>query len=98
MPTIDGISEKFELFEYLFQTNLKIRNQRTEEDKMSHFLSLMHGDALETFKHISIPSRKNLAEILIVFHIKNVKLQSMAAVKTKTSSTTSLQSSEPEVF
>ena len=33
MPTFDGKSEKFELFEDLFQTNLKIHNQLTEEDK-----------------------------------------------------------------
>ena len=30
MPTFDGKSEKFELFEDLFQTSLKIHNQLTE--------------------------------------------------------------------
>ena len=34
MPTCDGKSEKFELFEDLFQTSLKIHNQLTEEDKI----------------------------------------------------------------
>ena len=34
MPTFDGKSEKFELFEDLFQTSLKIHNQLTEEDKI----------------------------------------------------------------
>ena len=33
MPTFDGKPEKFELFEDLFQTSLKIHNQLTEEDK-----------------------------------------------------------------
>ena len=33
MPTFDGASEKFELFEYLFQTSLKIHNQLTEKTK-----------------------------------------------------------------
>ena len=33
MPTFDGKSEKFELFEDLFQTSLKAHNQLTEEDK-----------------------------------------------------------------
>ena len=33
MPTFDGKSEKFELFEDLFQTSLKIHNQLTKEDK-----------------------------------------------------------------
>ena len=32
MPTFDGKSEKFELFEDLFQTSLKIHNQLTQED------------------------------------------------------------------
>ena len=32
MPTFDGKSEKFELFEYLFQTSLTIHNQLTEDD------------------------------------------------------------------
>ena len=39
MPTFDGKSEKFELFEDLFQTSLKIHNQLTEEDKINHFHS-----------------------------------------------------------
>ena len=32
MPTFDGKTEKFELFEGLFQTSLKIHNQLTEDD------------------------------------------------------------------
>ena len=35
MPTFDGKSENFELFEDLFQTSLKIHNQLTEEDKIN---------------------------------------------------------------
>ena len=54
MPTFDGKSEKIELFEDLFQTSLKIHNQLTEEDKKNYFHSLMRGDALQTFKNISI--------------------------------------------
>ena len=53
MPTFDGKSEKFELFEDLFQTSLKIYNQLTEEDKKIYFHSLMRGDALQTFKNIT---------------------------------------------
>ena len=33
MPTFDEKTEKFELFEDLFQTSLKIHNQLTEDDK-----------------------------------------------------------------
>ena len=72
MPTFDGKSEKFELFEDLFQTSLKIHNQLTEEDKIYYFHSLMRGDALQTFKNISSPNRENLAEVLTVFRRKYV--------------------------
>ena len=46
MPTFDGKSEKFELFEDLFQTSLKIHNQLTEEDRINYFHSLMRGDEM----------------------------------------------------
>ena len=83
MPTFDGKSEKFELFEDLFQTSLKIHNQLTEEDKINYFHSLMRGDALQTFKNITSPNREILGEILTVFRRKYVKLQSMATAKHK---------------
>ena len=83
MPTFDGKSEKFELFEDLFQTSLKIHNQLTEEDKIYYFHSLMRGDALQTFKNIGSPNRENLTEILTVFRRKYVKPQSMATAKHK---------------
>ena len=83
MPTFDGKSEKFELFEDLFQTSLKIHNQRTEEDKIYYFHSLMRGDALQTFKNINSPNRENLTEILTVFRRKYVQPQPMATAKHK---------------
>ena len=83
MPTFDGKSEKFELFEDLFQTSLKIHNQLKEEDKINYFHSLMRGDALQTFKNITSPNRENLGEILTVFRRKYVKPQSMATAKHK---------------
>ena len=81
MPTFDGKSDKFELFEDLFQTSLKIHNQLTEADKVNYFHSLMRGDALQTFKNISSRNRENLTEILTVFRRKFVKPQSMATAK-----------------
>ena len=83
MPTFDGKSEKFELFEDLFHTSLKIHNQLTEEDKINHFHSLKRGYALHTFKNISSWNRENLAGILIVFRRKYVKPQSIATAKHK---------------
>ena len=83
MPTFDGKSKKFELFEELFQTSLKIHNQLTQEDKINYFHSLMRGDALQTFKNITIPNRENSEEILTVFRRNYVKPQSMATAKQK---------------
>ena len=83
MPKFDGKSKNLELFEDLFQTSLKIHNQLTEENKIYYFHSLMRGDALQTFKNITSPNRKNLGEILTVFCRKNVKPQSMATAKHK---------------
>ena len=81
MPTFDGKSEKFELFEHLFQTSLKICNHLTEEDRINYFHSLMRGDALQTFKNFNGPTRENLGEILAVFQRKYVKPQSMVTAK-----------------
>ena len=81
MPTFDGKSEKFQLFEDLFQTSLKIHKQLTEEDRINYFHSLLKGDALQTFKNIIGPTRENLVEILAVFRRKYVKPQSMATAK-----------------
>ena len=81
MPTFVGKSEKFELFEDLFQTSLKIHNHLTEEDRINYFPSLMRVDALQTFKNINGPTRENLGQILAVFQRKNVKPQSMATTK-----------------
>ena len=83
MPTFDGKSEKFELFEDLFQTSLKIHNQLTEEDKINYFHFLMRGDALQTFKNISSRNRENLTEILTMFRRKYVKPQSTATARHK---------------
>ena len=43
MPTFDGKSEKFKLFQDLFQTSLKIHNQLTEEDKKNILFPLSHA-------------------------------------------------------
>ena len=43
----------------------------------------MRGDALQTFKNISGPTRKNLGEILADFRRKYIKPQSMTTAKRK---------------
>ena len=83
MPTFDGKSEKFELFEDLFQTSLKIHNQLTEEERINYFHSLMRGDAMRTFKNINGPTRGSLGETLAEFRRKYVKPQLMTTAKHK---------------
>ena len=77
MLTFNGKSEKFELFEDLFQASLKNHNHLTEEDRINYFHSLMMRDALQTFENINAPTRENLGEILAVCWRKYVKPQSM---------------------
>ena len=81
MSTIDGKSEKIELFEDLFQTSLKVDNQLTEEDRINYFHSFMRGDALQTFKNLNGPSPESLGEVLTVFRRKYVKPQSIPTAK-----------------
>ena len=83
LPTFDGKSERFEQFENLFQTNLRIHNQLKQEDKINYFHTLMRGDALQTFQNITIPGREDLGKNLTMFRRKNVKPQSMATEKHK---------------
>ena len=83
MPTFDGKSEKFELFEDLFLKSLKNHIQLTEDDRINYFHSLMRVDALKLFKNINGPTRENLGEILAVFRREYVKPQSMAIAKHK---------------
>ena len=62
LPTYDGKSLKFELFEDLFQTALKVHNQLMEEDEMNYFHFLMRGDVLQTLKNITGPNREKFGE------------------------------------
>ena len=79
----DGKSEKFVLFEDLFQMSLKIHIKLTENDKINYFHSLMRGDALQTIKNINGTIRENFVENLAVFLRKYVKPQTRASAKHK---------------
>ena len=73
--------KKNQQFEDPFQTSLKIHSQLTEDLKINHLQSLMHGDALQTLKIISSLDRENLEKILILFPRKHVKPLSMKVQK-----------------
>ena len=55
--TLDGKSEKFELFEDVFQRSLKTQNQLTADDRVNSFHSLMKQCTLQTFESIRNPTR-----------------------------------------
>ena len=83
MHTFDGKSEKFELFENLFQTSLKLLNQLAENNRINYFHSLMRGYGLQSFENLNGPTPENLGEILAVFPRNYVKTQSMVTAKHK---------------
>ena len=81
--TFDGKSEKFELFEDLFHTMIKMQPDMTKTMKINHFHSLLRKNALQTFRNINTANRQTLEDILAVFRRKNVKRESQATAKHK---------------
>ena len=83
MPTFDGKTEKFEHFEDLFQTKLKVHPQMTEQEKIHYFHSLMRGDAMQTFRNMTEATKSYLNDIIAGFHRRYVKAQSVATARCK---------------
>ena len=81
--TFDGKSEKFELFEDLFHTMIKMQPDMTKKMKINHFHSLLRKNALQTFRNINTANRQTLEDILAVFRQKHVKPESQATTKHK---------------
>ena len=79
----DGKNEKFELFEDLFHTMLKMQPEMTEAMKINHFHAHLRKEALQTFRSISAVNKKTLDNVLIVFRRKYVKPESQATAKHK---------------
>ena len=81
--TFDGKSEKFELFEDLFPTMIKMQPTMTEQMKINHFHSLLRKGALQTFRNINSINRQTLNDVLVIFRRKYVKPDSQATAKHK---------------
>ena len=79
----DGKNEKFELFEDLFHTMLKMQPQMTEAMKINHFHAHLRKEVLQTFRNISALNKKTIDDVLIVFRRKYVKPESRATAKHK---------------
>ena len=81
--TFDGKNEKFEHFEVLFHTMLKMQPEMTEARKINHFHAHLRKEALRTFRNISALNKKTLDDVLIVFRRKYVKPEFQATAKHK---------------
>ena len=79
----DGKNKKFELFEDLFHTMLKMQPEMTEAMKINHFHAHLRKEALQTFRNISASNKKTLDDVLIVFLRKYVKPEAQATAKHK---------------
>ena len=79
----DGKNEKFELFEDLFHTMLKMQPEMTEAMKINHFHAHSRKEALQTFRNTSALHKKTLDDVLIVFRRKYVKPESQSTAKHK---------------
>ena len=81
--TFDGKSEKFERFEDVFHTMIKMQPEMTEQMKINHFHLLLQKNALQTFRNISSANRQTLEDVLGIFRRKYVKPESQATAKHK---------------
>ena len=81
--TFDGQSEKFELFEDLFHTMIKMQPDMSEQMKINHFHSLLRKNPLQTFRNISTAIRQTLEDVLLIFRRNYVKPESQATAKHK---------------
>ena len=67
LPTFDGKSEKFEIFEDLFRNNIKMYPHLTEIQKIKYLHSLLRGDALQAFRNNKDSKKDSLDEIFKLF-------------------------------
>ena len=81
--SFDGKNKKFELFEVLFHTMLKMQSEMTEAMKINHFHAHLRKEALQIFRNISASNKKTLGDVLIVFRRKYVKPEPQATATHK---------------
>ena len=79
----DGDNEKFEFFEDLFHTMLKMQQEMTEAMKINNFHAHLRKEAVQTFRNTSASNKKTLDDVLIVFRRKYLKPESQATTKHK---------------
>ena len=75
--------KKFELFECLFHTLIKMQPEISEHMKIDHFHAFLRKGASQTFRNINTANRQTQEDVLIVLGQKNVKPESQATAEHK---------------
>ena len=81
LPTFDGKSDKFELFEDLFRNIIKMYPHLTEPQKINYFHSLLKEDALQAFCNIEDSKKDSLDDIMTIFKRRFGDYLSMAKTR-----------------
>ena len=81
--TFDGKGKKFELYDDLFHTMIKLQPLISEQMKSNHFHSFLKKGALQTFRNISTTNRQALKDVLVIFRRNYVKQETQATAKRK---------------
>ena len=81
--TFEGKSEKFELFEALFHSMIKMQPEMSEQMKINHFHSLLGKGAKQTLRNTSTANRQTIEDVFVIFRREYVKLESQATAKHK---------------
>ena len=83
MPTFDGRNDKFEHFEDLVTTSLKVHPNISEEEQIQYFHSLLRGDALQTYQNMTDTNRVSLEDTISTFRRRYVRPQSVGTARCK---------------
>ena len=83
MPTFNGRNDKFEHFEDLFMTSLKVYPNISEEEQIHYFHSLLRDEALQTYRSMTDTNRASLEDIIATFRRRYVRPQSVATARCK---------------
>ena len=78
VPTFNGRNDKFEHFDDLFMTSLKVYRSISEEEQIHYFHSLLRDDALQTYRNMTDRNRASLEDIVATFRRLYVRPQSIA--------------------
>ena len=78
MPTFNGRNDKFEHFEDLFMTSLKVYPNISEEEQIHYFHSLLRDEALQTYRNMTDTNRASLEDITATFRRRYARPQSIA--------------------